>query len=135
MEKIHENGNEVDRSQKVWELVKLSNGKKTIGCKLVYKRKRDADGSLERYKVHLIAKDYSQQHGLDYDETFSPVARFEFLRMLFALAVQDGLRVHHMDVTTSVLNGKLKEELYMDQPEEFQVEVQENRVCKLNRSL
>ena len=64
-----------------------------------------------------------------------PVARFESLRMLLALAVQDGLRVHHIDVTTAFLNGVLKEELYMDQLEEFQVQGQETRVCKLNCSL
>ena len=122
-------------TNKVWELVELPKGKKTIGCKWVYKRKTDADGSLKRYKARLVAKGYSQQHGLDYDETFSPVARFESLRTLLALAVQDGLRVHHMDVTTAFLNGELKEEVYMDQPEEFQVQGKENQVCKLNRSL
>ena len=63
----------------VWELVELPKGKKTIGCKWVYKRKVDVDGSVERYKARLVAKDYSQQYGLDYDETFSPVARFESL--------------------------------------------------------
>ena len=123
------------KANKVWELVKLPKGKKTIGCKWVYKRKTHADGSLERYKAHLVAKGYSQQHGLDYDETFSPVARLESLQTLLALAVQDGLRVHHMDVTTAFLNGELKEEVYMDQPEEFQVQGKEDRVCKLNRSL
>ena len=76
--------------------------------------------------MRLVAKGYSHQHGLDYDETFSPVARFESVRMLLALSVQDGLCVYHMDVTTSVLNEELKEELYMDQPEEFQGQVQEN---------
>ena len=122
-------------TNKVWELVKLPKGKKTIGCKWVYKRKTDADGSLERYKARLVAKGYSQQHGLDYDETFSPVARFESLRTLLALAVQDGLHVHQMDVTTAFLNGELKEEVYMDQPEGFQVRGKENYVCKLRRSL
>ena len=115
------------KANKVWELVKLPKGKKTIGWKRVYKGKTHADGSLETYKARLVAKGYSQQHVLDYDETFSPVARFESLRTLLALAVQDGLRVHHMDVTTAFLNGELKEEVYMDQPEEFQVQGKEDQ--------
>lgn len=119
----------------VWQLVKLPEGKKAIGCKWVYKHKTNADGSLERYKARLVAKGYSQEPGLDYDETFSPVARFESLRTLLALAVQDGLHVHQMDVTTAFLNGELKEEVYMDQPEGFKVPGKEDYVCKLRRSL
>ena len=79
----------------------------------------DVDGSVERYKARLVAKGYSQQYGLDHDETFSPVARFESLRTLLALGVQDGLHVHQMDITTAFLNGKLKEEVCIDQPKEF----------------
>ena len=103
----------------VWELVEVPKGKKTIGCKWVYKWKVDIDGSVERYKGRLVAKGYSQRYGLNYDETFSSVARFESLQTLLALAVQDGLHVHQMDVTTAFLNGKLKEEVYMDQPKGF----------------
>ena len=103
----------------VWELVEVPKGKKTIGCKWVYKWKVDVDGSVERYKARLVAKDYSQQYRLNYDETFSPVTRFESLQTLLALAVQDGFHVHQMDVTTAFLNGKLKKEVYMDQPEGF----------------
>ena len=119
----------------VWELVKLQKGKKTVGCKWVYKQKVGIDGSVERYKAHLVAKGYSQQYGLDYDETFSPVARFESLRTLLALAVQDGLHVHQMDVTTAFLDGKLKEEVYMDQPEGFVIQGKESLVCKLKHRL
>ena len=122
-------------ANEVWELVKLPKGKKTIGCKWVYKRKIGADGSVERYKARLVAKGYSQQYGLDYDETFSPVARFESLRTLLALAVQNGLCVHQMDVTTAFLNGNLEEEVYMEQPEGFVVRGKEDLVCKLKHSL
>ena len=99
------------KAKEVWELVKLPKGKKT---KWVIKWKVGVDGSVERYKTRLVAKGYSQQYGL---ETFSPVARFESLRTLLELAVQDGLHVHQMDVTTAFLSGKLKEEVYMDQLE------------------
>ena len=83
---------------------------------------------MEKYKARLVAKGYSQQYGLDYDETFSPVARFESLRTLLALAVQDGLHAHQVDVTTAFLNGKLKEEVYMDQPEGFVIQEKESLV-------
>ena len=106
------------KANEVWELAYLPKGKKIIDSKWVYKQKVDIDGSVERYKAYLVAKGYSQQYGLDHNETFSPVARFESLRTLHAPAVQDGLHVHQMDVTTTFLNGKLKE-VYMDQPKEF----------------
>ena len=119
------------KANKVWELVNLPEGKKTIGCKWVFKHKLDVDGSIERHKAHLVAKGYSQQRGLDYDETFSPVAGFESLRMLLALAVQDGLHVHQLDVTTTFLNGKLEEEVYMDQPKGFVEKGKEGLACQL----
>ena len=123
------------KTNKVWELVKPSAGKKTTGCKWVFKCKLDVDGSLEGHKAHLVAKGYSKQQGLDNDETFSPVARFEFLLMLLALAVQDGLHVHQLDVTTTLLNGKLEEEVYTDQPEGVVEKGKEGLVCQLNHSI
>ena len=123
------------QSNNVWELVELPQGKKPIGCKWVYKIKTGADGEVKRYKARLVAKGFSQQYGLDYDETFSLVARFESLRLLLALAVQDGLTVHQMDVTTAFLNGTLEEEVYMDQPEGYIEKGKEKLVCRLNHSL
>ena len=123
------------KANEVWELVELPKGKKIIGCKWVYKCKLGVDGSVERYKARLVAKGFSQKYGLDYDETFSPVARFQSLQTLLALAVQDGLHIHQMDITTAFLNGKLKEEVYMDQPKSFVVQGKEGLVCKLKHSL
>ena len=106
-----------------------------MGCRWVYKKKIGSDGSIERYKARLVDKGYSQQYGQDYDETFSPVVRFESLRTLLALAVQDGLCVQQLDITTAFLNGELQEEVYMEQPECFMVRGKEGLVCKLKHSL
>ena len=92
---------------------------RSIGCKWVYKQKVGVDGSVERHKACLVAKGYSHQYGLDYDETFSHVARLESLQTLLALAAQYGLHVHQIDVTTAFLNRKLREHVYMDQPKGF----------------
>ena len=82
-----------------------------------------------------MAQGFSQKYGLDYDETFSPVVRFESLRTVIALAMQNGLKLHQMDVTTAFLNGELQEEVYMKQPEGFVAKSQEGLVCKLKRSI
>lgn len=119
----------------VWDLVTLPQGRKPVGSKWVFKRKLNGFGAVERYKARIVAQGYSQCYGLDYDETFSPVVRFESIRMLIALAVQYGLKVHQMDVTAAFLNGDLAEDVYMTQPEGYAVKGQEHLVCKLKRSL
>ena len=106
-----------------------------IGSKWVFKRKIDLGGSVERYKARLVAQGFTQKPGLDYDETFCPVVRFESLRTLAAMAVQDGLILHQMDVTSAFLNGTLSEEVYMKQPEGFIEKGKENLVCKLKHSI
>ena len=119
----------------VWELVKLPEGRKAIGCKWVFKVKMDADGNVNRFKARLVAQGFNQRHGVDYDETFSPVVRFESVRSVIALAAQHGLQLHQMDVKTAFLNGELQEEIYMRQPAGFQAQGKENHVCLLKRSL
>ena len=89
-----------------------------------------ANGEVERFKARLVAQGFSQQFGLDYDETFCPVVRFESIHTVIALAMQNDLRVHQMDVTTAFLNGELKEEVYMKQPEGFIAEDEKRLVCK-----
>ena len=119
----------------VWTLTELPEGRKVIGSKWVFKVKHNADGSVEKHKARLVAQGFSQKHGVDYDETFSPVVRFESIRTVIALAVKKGLKMHQMDVKTAFLYGELEEEVYMRQPEGFVVEGQEHLVCKLNKSL
>ncbi len=103
--------------------------------KWVFKTKRGVDGSVSRFKARLVAKGFSQRYGCDYDETFSPVVRGESIRTLLALATQKDLHLHQMDVQTAFLNGRLEEEVYMEQPAGYQVKGKENQVCKLHRSI
>lgn len=118
---------------KTWALADLPKGRKPIKCKWVYKIKRNADGSAERYKARLVAKGYSQREGIDYKETFAPVVRLESVRILLAMVAHYDLEMIHFDVKTAFLHGNLKEEIYMEQPVGFCKDAQ--KVCRLQRSL
>ena len=119
----------------VWDLMELPKGRKSVGCKWVFKVKTNEDGDVERYKARLVAQGFMQVKGADYDETFCPVVRMESLRALVAMSVQRGMELHQLDITTAFLNGTLEEEVFMRQPEGFVVEGQEELVCRLKRSL
>ena len=118
-----------------WSLTKLPPGRKIVGSKWVFKVKLDENGEAARYKCRLVAQGYTQAQGVDYHETFAPVARFGSIRTLLATAAQRRMHVHQMDVHTAFLTGKLDEDIYMSQPEGFVVEGKEEQVCHLHRSL
>uniref|UniRef100_A0A6N2M754 Retrovirus-related Pol polyprotein from transposon TNT 1-94 n=1 Tax=Salix viminalis TaxID=40686 RepID=A0A6N2M754_SALVM len=120
---------------KVWDLVELPDGFKTVGCKWIFTTKRDSKGNLERYKARLVAKGFTQKDGIDYTETFSPVSKKDSLRIVLALVAHYDLELHQMDVKTAFLNGELEEEIYMDQPEGFVATGTENLVCRLRKSI
>ncbi|KAK8686057.1 hypothetical protein V6N13_125084 [Hibiscus sabdariffa] len=119
----------------VWTLVEPPEGIKPIGCKWVFKKKTDMDGNLQTYKGRLVAKRYRQVHGIDYDETFSPIAMFKSIRILLAIAAFHDYEIWQMDVKIAFLNGKLEEDVYMTQPEGFVTPENAGKVCKLQRSI
>ena len=118
-----------------WELAPLPSNRKRVGCKWVFRTKRDANGVITRYKARLVAKGFSQVEGVDFNETFAPVAKFSTIRCLLALGAAMDLEMHQMDVKTAFLNGELEEDVYMDQPPGFVQEGQAHLVCKLKKSL
>ena len=122
-------------SNQVWDLVKAPNGIKPVGCKWVYKRKQGIDGKVETFKARLVVKGYTQKEGIDYKETFSPVAMLKFIRILLSIAAHYNYEIWQMDVKTAFLNGNLDEEIYMMQPEGFIAKNQKHMVCKLKRSV
>ena len=122
-------------ANKVYSLTELPAGRKAIGCKWVFKIKRAADGSIERYKARIVAKGFSQTEGVDFSETFAPVAKFNSIRTLLAVAAAEGYTVHQMDVKTAFLNGELTEEIYMQQPEGTAEPGAEHLVWRLHRAL
>ena len=122
-------------SNQTWKLVDLPYGSKPIGCKWIFKRKLNADGSINKYKARLVAKGFKQRHVIDYFDTFAPVARISSICVLLSLASIYKLVVHQMDVKIAFLNGDLEEEVYMEQTEGFVLPGQEKKVCKLINSL
>ena len=97
----------------VWELVDQPPSRKVIRNKWVLKVKRKADGSIDKYKARLVVKGFTQEEGIDYDETFSFIARVASVRLIFAIVAQLDLELYQMDVKTAFLNGELEEEIYM----------------------
>ena len=101
----------------------------------MFKRKLKPDGTINKYKAHLVAKGYNQKHNVDYFDTYSPITRIASIRILFAIASIYKLVLHQIDVKTVFLNGDLEEEIYMEQPEGYVVLGQEHKVCKLVKPL
>ena len=114
-----------------WILTDLPPICKHVGCKCIFKKKLWPEGTIDKYKARLIAKGFTQQKGIDFFDTYSPVAKISSIRILLALASIHNMFIHQMDVKTAFLNGDLEEEIYMDQPERFIAKGQENKVANL----
>ena len=100
---------------KVWTMVEIPKGRKAVENKWIFKKKTDADGNVTVYKARLVTKGFRQVHGIDYDETFSPVAMLKSIRILLATTAYHDYEIWQMDVKTVFLNGNIDEELYMVQ--------------------
>ncbi len=118
-----------------WELVALPKDKKAIGCKWVYKVKHNADGSVSRYKARLVVKGYAQTYGIDYEQTYNPVAKMTTIRAIITMAAAKGWSLHQMDVKNVFLHGDLQEEVYMEQPPCYVDQTRPNLVCRLKKAL
>ena len=122
-------------SNNTWVLVDLPVGSKPIGCKWVFRRKYNTNGSIQTFKARLVAKGFKQKEGVDYFDAYALVARITSIRVLLVLASIYKLIVHQMDVKTAFLNGDLDEEVYMEQLEGFVLPRNEKKFCKLVKSL
>ena len=123
------------RHNGVWELIELPEGNRPIGCKWVYKTKKDHKGKVEKFKARLVAKGFTQREGVDYEATFSPVSSKDSFRVIMALVAHFDMELHQMDVKTAFLNGDLNEEVYMMQPEGFVANDSGKLVCRLKKSI
>jgi hypothetical protein len=118
-----------------WTVVDKPEEANLISPKWVFKVKWLPNGQIDKYKARLVARGFTQQYGIDYDETFSPVMRLESLRILFAVATLRGLLIHQMDVMSAYLVGELDGEVYLSIPEGINVENKENKALRLNKTL
>lgn len=118
-----------------WHLVKKPEGKTSVGCKWVFTVKYQSDGTIERYKARLVAKGFTQTYGIDYNETFAPVAKLNTVRVLLSLAANLDWDLQQLDVKNAFLNGDLEEEVYMDLPPGFDKDKKNGTVCRLKKAL
>jgi hypothetical protein len=128
---IQEELNNFKRNE-VWSLIERPK-QNIVDTKWVFRNKQDEHGVITRNKTRLIAKGYSQVKGLDFDETFIPVARLESIRMLLAYATHHGFKLYQMYVKNAFLNGQIKEKVYMEEPPSFKSEGYPNHVYKLHK--
>ncbi|KAM1674306.1 hypothetical protein ACFX15_039401 [Malus domestica] len=123
------------QNTRTWQLVSSTSTHNLVGCKWVFQIKRKPDGYVDRYKARLVAKGYNQQKGIDYSDTFSPVAKPVTIRLILTLAVQSNWFLHQLDINNAFLHGHLKENVYMAQPTGFIDQDNPTHVCHLKKSL
>jgi hypothetical protein len=122
-------------NNKTWHLVPYEKGENIIDCKWVYKIKRKADDSIDRYKARLVAKGFKQRYGIDYEDTFSPVVKTATIHLVLYIFVSRGWSLRQLDVQNVFLHSVLKEEIYMRQPPGYEHKNLPHHICKLDKAL
>ena len=127
-------------NNKTWSIVPLPKGKTPIGCRWIFTNKMNSDGTLARRKARLVAKGYTQKEGVDFLDTFSPVAKLVSVKFLLSLAASQGWFLSQLDISNAFLNGNLYEEVYMDLPmgymkQEEHKDSNVKLVCRLHKSI
>jgi hypothetical protein len=115
----------------VWEIIPIPEDKSVVSSKWIYKIKYATDGSIDKYKARFVAWGFSQKGGVDYEKTFTPVARYTSIRAIISIATQMGWK---MDIKTSFLNGKIEEVVYLEQPQGFEVHDKASYDCRLKKA-
>ena len=123
------------QSQNTWTLVPLPSQRNLVGCKWVFKLKKNSDGSVARHKARLVAQGFSQEAGVDYGETFSPVVKPTTVRIVLSLAAHFQWDLRQLDIKNAFLHGILQEEVFMAQPPGFADIDHPELVCRLHKSL
>jgi len=128
---------ELDMIEKngTWQLVDRPRNRKVIGVKWIFKTKLNPDGTICKHKARLVVKGYAQQYGVDYQETFAPVARYDTIKLILAFASHSSWQIHQLDVKSAFLNGLLAEEIYVEQPDGFSIPGKEDQVYLLTKAL
>ncbi|PNX66111.1 copia-type polyprotein, partial [Trifolium pratense] len=115
IEAMNQEMQSIEKNQ-TWELTSLPDGANVIGVKWIYKTKHNEKGEIDKHKARLVAKGYNQKHGIDYDEVFAPVARWDTIRSILAIAARESWKVFQLDVKSAFLHGELSEDIYVEQP-------------------
>jgi Reverse transcriptase (RNA-dependent DNA polymerase) len=118
-----------------WQLVNPPPNANIISCKWLFKIKCHADGTIARYKARLVAKGYTQEEGLDYFDTFSPVVKPTTIRTVLTIVLAQKWHIHQLDVNNASLHGELQEIIFMQQPPGFRDPLNSHKICLLNKAL
>ena len=117
----------------IWELVAIPREREVVSLKWIYKIKLNQEGDIQKHKARLVARGFTQKPGIDFYETFSPVARLETIRTVIVVVAQKKWKIFQIDIKSSFLNGKLDEEIYVEQPQGFFVQGGEEKVYRLKK--
>ncbi|KAH9696724.1 reverse transcriptase Ty1/copia-type domain-containing protein [Citrus sinensis] len=131
---VHEEINALEKND-TWVITDHPAGKQPVGCKWIFTIKYKADGSVERLKARLVTKGFTQSYGIDYLETFAPIAKLNTIIILLSLAVNLDWYLYQLDIKNTFLNGDLEEEVFMEVPQGLDLNLTGNKVCKLKKSL